>query len=604
MRPNKGPELELNFAEEAVGLAKSLGWNVVPGPGWKQEYTDKINKEYDISSSEEEVYGSDYDSDGYLYSEKAHKYLKDGDYIYTDEMQGVYWKNGIVMDSHEEEFDLYDEWKNKLVRDSMAKSILINVKKVSSSLFFTRGKLNEIGQYLKTQDVEVVYVNTMLTPLQQKKMEKRFNDFVQDREERLRRYYIRSINKGDNEPTDIDSDSGYVTGEAEFTDKREMVRVIDRFGIILMIFANRARSNISKLQIELAWLDYARLNLSRGSGPTFGQVGHLFKDDLSMNEPTEVEIKSYRGRGTSGTGGMQGSGEQQIEVERRKINNRKAEINKEIKKAMEIRRNSRISRQKRTKNIPLIALIGYTNVGKTTLMNKMTSEKLGVEDQLFHTLSTTVRKCYLKGSQKADLIDTIGFISHLPHTLVDSFKTTLEEILYADILIHIRDISHPSTEFQKQTVLRVLKEIGISKNLLNTGYVEVWNKIDLLTDDQIEKDIFPKLEEEKYPIIAMSALKDPNRNELVDILSTKIREIYGLKSYTLKYHYSEHVRRREWLLKFANAPNVDNFEYDGEEITVNVDIDDIVYQQYLKTFERETFDKQREGSKLIPPKGW
>ena len=97
----------------------------------------------------------------------------------------------------------------------------------------------------------------------------------------------------------------------------------------------------------------------------------------------------------------------------------------------------------------MIALVGYTNVGKTTLMNKLTSEELGVEDRLFHTLSTTVRKCFLKGGQKAELIDTIGFISHLPHNLVESFKSTLEEILYADILLHIRDISHPNTEHQK-----------------------------------------------------------------------------------------------------------------------------------------------------------
>ena len=305
-------------------------------------------------------------------------------------MQGVYWKKGLIVDTHEEEFDLYDEWKNQLVRDSMAKSILINVRNVSSSMFFTRGKLNEIGQYIKTQTVDVVYVNTMLTPLQQKKMEKRFNDFMQDREERLRRYYIRSINKGDNEPTDIDTSSGYVTGEGENNYENEKIRVIDRFGIILMIFAHRARSNISKLQIELAWLDYARLFLTRGSGPTFGKIGNLFNQDLTINEPLEVEIKSFKGRGISGA--VQGSGEKQLELERRQITDRKAEIKRLIEREKSLRSNSRMKRMKRTQNIPLFALVGYTNVGKTTLMNRMTSESLGVEDQLFHTLTTTVRK--------------------------------------------------------------------------------------------------------------------------------------------------------------------------------------------------------------------
>ncbi|CAI2361074.1 unnamed protein product [Moneuplotes crassus] len=607
MRPNKGPELELNFAEEAIGLAKSLGWNVVPGPGWKQEYTDKIQEEYGSEEEQlsEETYGSDYDSDGYVKPERANKVFKNGDYVYTATAQGVFWEDGIITDPHEEEFDLYDEWKNKLVRDSMAKSILINVKKVSSSLFFTRGKLNDLGQYIKSQDVEVVYVNTMLTPIQQKKLEKRFNDFLQDREERLRRYYIRSANKSVNEPTDIDSDSGYVTGEPERVNENETIRVIDRFGIILMIFANRARSNISKLQIELAWLDYARLNLSRGSGPTFGRIGHLFKEDLSLNESTEVEIKSYRGRGHSGTGAVQGGGEKQIELERRKINDRKAEIKRKIAKAFQGRTDSRMSRQKRTKNIPLIALVGYTNVGKTTLMNRMTSESLGVEDQLFHTLTTTVRKCYLTGNQKADLIDTIGFISHLPHTLVDSFKSTLEEILYADILIHVRDISHPSTDFQKETVLRILEEIGTSPKLMNEGYIEVWNKLDLLSDEQIENEIFPKLENTEYPIIPMSALNDPNRDELIGNLTEKINQIYGLRKYQLEYHFSEHDKRREWLLKYANVPDLHNFEYKGDNICVTVHIDDVVYQQYMKTFERQKFDQMRQGqSKLKAPEGW
>lgn len=391
MHPNKGPELELYFAEEAIGLAKSLDWNVVPGPGWQQEYTDKINEEMDVedtTNTSDEEYGSD----GYLKPDVAKKSLKDGDYVYTPEMQGVYWKNGIINDVREEPIDLYDEWKNELVRDSMAKSSLINVKRVSSSMFFTKGKLNDLGLFVKSKPVDIVFVNTMLTTIQHKKMEKRFNDFLQDRDERLRRYYIRSAQKTHNEPTDIDSSSGYVTGEQEVNDKERTIKVMDRFSMILMIFANRAQSNISKLQIELAYLDYAKLNLARGAGPTFGKIGDLYKSGLSFNETVEVEIKSYRGRGTSGTGGMQGSGEKQIEIEKRQIIDRKAEINKLIRKELQHKADSRQSRQKRTQNIPLIALVGYTNVGKTTLMNKMTLEDLSVEDQLFHTLSTTVRK--------------------------------------------------------------------------------------------------------------------------------------------------------------------------------------------------------------------
>jgi 50S ribosomal subunit-associated GTPase HflX len=306
-------------------------------------------------------------------------------------VQGVFWKGGIIVDAEEDHIDPYDEWKNKLVRDSFAKSSLISVRKVSSSIFFTKGKLNEIGQFIKGKNIDVVFVNSMLTPLQQSKLEKRLNDFMLNREERLRRYYIRSANKSNNEPTDIDTSSGYVTGEGDFEPQRQ-IRVLDRFGIILMIFASRAKSNISKLQIELAWLEYARTNLTRGTGPTFGKFGKLFETDLTINPTEEVEIKSYRGRGTSGKGGIHGQGETQLELERRQLTDRKALINQHIKKEIKARADARLSRQKRTRNIPLIALVGYTNVGKTTLMNKLTNEHLGVEDQLFHTLSTTVRK--------------------------------------------------------------------------------------------------------------------------------------------------------------------------------------------------------------------
>ena len=227
-------------------------------------------------------------------------------------------------------------------------------------------------------------------------------------------------------------------------------------------------------------------------------------------------------------------------------------------------------------------------------MNRLTDQELGVEDRLFHTLSTTVRKWRLKGNQKADIIDTVGFISHLPHSLIECFKSTLEEIMYADILLHVRDISHPMHEYQNETVIKVLKEIGIADSLLNEGFIEVFNKADLV-ESHLIKDPTKQ--------VAISALSGNGVNNLIDVIATKVKDIMGLQSYTLKYNASLHDKVSLWLLKHANVTQIDDMEFEGDKIIVNVNIDDVVYQQYLKTFERDKFESLK-GSRLKPPKGW
>ena len=166
--------------------------------------------------------------------------------------------------------------------------------------------------------------------------------------------------------------------------------------------------------------------------------------------------------------------------------------------------------------------------------------------------------------------------------------------MYADILLHVRDISHPMNEYQNETVLRVLKEIGISDNLMNDGYFEVWNKADLCQNHVIK---------DPTKQIAISALNGTGVKELVDILSNKVSQIMGLKSYNLKYNAALHDKVSFWLLKHANVTQIDDMEFDGDQISINVNIDDVVYQQYLKIFEREKFDRKKE-SRLTPPKGW
>ena len=218
----------------------------------------------------------------------------------------------------DEQDDDEEEWKS----DTLAGSCVIRCRRLSGTTYFTKGKLNDIGHFIKdNEDVNVVYVNTILTSMQQKKLEKRFNDIIQGRDSRLRRYYLKSVSK-DNyfSPTEVDSetetDFSSYEGESlkEISSIERRVRVIDRFAIIMQIFAMRAKTRVSQIQIELAWLSYARSLMSRGGAPTFGRLGQMFEGNLMKQELVQVETKSAKG--TKASGSVAGSGETQIEIER------------------------------------------------------------------------------------------------------------------------------------------------------------------------------------------------------------------------------------------------------------------------------------------------
>ncbi len=237
-------------------------------------------------------------------------------------------------------------------------------------------------------------------------------------------------------------------------EKALKIKVIDRTALILEIFGERAKTKEGKLQVELAHLTYQRSRLVR----------------------SWTHLERQRG----GAGFLGGPGETQIELDRRIIDDKIVRIRKELEKVKKTRELQRSARKRIP--YPVVALVGYTNAGKSTLFNCLSSAGVFAENLLFATLDPTMRRIRLPGGREVILSDTVGFISDLPHELIMSFRATLEEVLEADVIVHVRDIANENSLAQKKDVLNVLKSLGL-KNIENeSGYIEVLNKIDLLDE--------------------------------------------------------------------------------------------------------------------------
>lgn len=358
------------------------------------------------------------------------------------------------------------------IQDELEKVILVGVSTGDND--DTKKSLDELGDLVKTAGAEVVGM------------------VIQNREAMHPGTYI---GKGKIQEIkellwELDA-TGIVCDDelspAQLNNLTEMLetKVMDRTLVILDIFAGRASTNEGKIQVELAQLRYRQSQLT-GAGRALSRLG--------------------------GGIGTRGPGEKKLELDRRLIRDRISQLNRELK---DVKRHRELTREQRTRNkVPVVAIVGYTNAGKSTLLNTLTDAGVLEEDQLFATLDPTTRNLKLPSGQEILLTDTVGFIRKLPHHLIDAFRSTLEEAKYADIILHVVDASNPQMDEQMFVVYETLQRLGV----MNKPVITAFNKMDRVGESILVRDF------QADKIVQISAKTGENLNRLFDAIEDKLRE--------------------------------------------------------------------------------
>ncbi|WP_246021597.1 GTPase HflX [Alteraurantiacibacter aquimixticola] len=368
----------------------------------------------------------------------------------------------------------------------VAEKYILPVRDVKPNTLFGEGQVQRMLSDCELAEAELVIIDAAVSPIQQRNLE-----------DRLKR------------------------------------KVIDRTGLILEIFGERAATAEGRLQVELAHLDYQQSRLVR----------------------SWTHLERQRG----GFGFLGGPGETQIEADRRMIRNRMAKLRRELE---QVRKTRELHRKRRGRAPwPVIALVGYTNAGKSTLFNHITGADVMAEDLLFATLDPTMRAISLPGVEKAILSDTVGFISDLPTQLVAAFRATLEEVTAADIILHVRDIANPDSATQKAQVLSVLTDLGVIDGDGGESaipMIEVWNKWDLLDEERANE--LGGLADSDPDIVGISAMSGQGVDDLLDRLGEMLTK--GSRVHELTVPASD-GQRIAWL--YAHGEVLDDAEGAAEE---------------------------------------
>lgn len=511
-------------ADEAIGLARAAKLDIIPGPSEPRAGWDETSVSMGLSVCGSEI--------------TEYVTVKDSDAESDDEM-----------DIDDPLFD------NAVVRKQYVESTLVRVDQVDPVWFFGKGKVEEISIAISRMPPRYVFINTTLTHAQTTQLEHSFYGGLLSYLSTKKQEYMETSRakqmvgyRGDDEARKYEEKiSTYIP---------KSIEVFDRPRMILEIFATRASSPLAKLQCDIAKMHFTKVNLG---------VGNIRKAREIMTS-LQTTITPFRELPFVESEGVRvDNSEYNFTEHKDKVDTLLRKLQKKVDEAKRAREQARANR---SEGHVTVGLVGYTNAGKTQLMNQLIgSDELRVRNLLFQTLDSATRAVHLPNKMVLLATDSVGFIRDLPHFLFQAFKTTIDDVVSCDFIIHVRDMSHPLSGDHAETVKRTLMDAGMTRKDLEQRVVEVWNKI-----DEVEEEQLASLLRDHPNVVPVSALTGEGIEELFEVLQAVATRISGVERVRLPFPLQQMAEHMKLIREISEVVYDDSLDCDpsGNHMAVDV----------------------------------